>query len=501
MIKSPFLVQLDPSCRESIRTQLVNKISELINNEVVKVDSALPSTRILAQQLGISRSTVSLAYEELQILGYLKTRQGSYHYVQKRRKEAKYHVERESLISWDKASSETAEQLFHNYQRNLADIQTRFDSPNSSVINFSEFKLEPELFPLEDIRRSVSHVLSAHGKESMDASPPRGNVFLREYIAWRSRLHGISATAEEILITNGSQQALDLIIRLLTKPGKAAVIEAPTYFNIIPLLRFSPLRVLAIPMKRDGMDLRALERVSKKEEISFVYTIPNFHNPMGITTSHQHREKLLDICMKKRIPIIEDAFDEEMKYFGKLPLPIKSIDENNMVIYVGTFSKILFPGLRIGWVIADKACIERLTALKRVSDLRCSTLDQYVIHHFCSEGFYDRHLRKLLRIFRKRMTMTLALMQEHFPSGASWTHPSGGFTVWVKMNKSFRAQDLNNHMLKYGVIVSPGEYYFHNRTHSECFRIAIARTSSDQAKEGIIRLGKALQGLLSSNRK
>ena len=501
MIKSPFLVQLDPSSREPIRTQLVNRISELVNNEVIKVDSTLPSTRILARQLGISRSTVSLAYEELQILGYLRTRQGSYHYVQKRRKEAKYHSERESIISWDKTVSEAAEQLFHNYQKNLADIQTRFDSPNSSVINFSEFKLEPELFPLENFRRSMSHVLATHGKESMDASPPMGNIFLREYIAWRSRLHGISATAEEILITNGSQQALDLIIRLLAEPARRAVIEAPTYFNIIPLLKFSPLRVLTIPMRDDGLDLRALEKISNKEEISFVYTIPNFHNPTGITTSHQHREELLNICMKKRIPIIEDAFDEEMKYFGKLPLPIKSIDDKNIVIYVGTFSKILFPGLRIGWVIADKACIERLTALKRFSDLRCSTLDQYVMHHFCSEGYYDGHLRKMHRIFRKRMTMTLTLMGDHFPSDVSWTHPSGGFTVWVKMNRSFRAQDLNNHMLKYGVIVSPGEYYFPNRTHSECFRIAIARTSNDQVKEGIIRLGKALKELLPSKRK
>jgi len=501
MIKSHFLVQLDPSSREPIRTQLVNRISEFVNNEVIKVDSALPSTRVLARQLGISRSTVSLAYEELQILGYLRTRQGSYHYVQKRRKEVRYHAERKSIISWDKVASEAAEQLFHNYQRNLADIQTRFDSPSTSVINFSEFKLEPELFPLENIRRSVSHVLATRGKESMDASPPRGNVLLREYIAWRSRLHGISASADEILITNGSQQALDLIIRLLAKPAGTAVIEAPTYFNIIPLLKFSPLRVLTIPMREDGMDLGALEKFLRKKEISFVYTIPNFHNPTGITTSHHHREELLNICMKKRVPIIEDAFDEEMKYFGKLPLPIKSIDEYNMVIYVGTFSKILFPGLRIGWIIADKACIERLTALKRLSDLRSSTLDQCVIHHFCSEGYYDRHLRKLHRIFRKRMTMTLALMQEHFPSDVRWTHPPGGFTIWVTMNRSFRAQELNNHMLKYGVVVSPGEYYFPNRTQSECFRIAIARTSNDQVKEGIIRLGKALQELLSSDRK
>lgn len=498
MIMNSFLIQLDRSSREPIRIQLVNKIRELIDQDVIKVDSALPATRILAQQLGISRFTVSLAYEELQILGYLKTRQGSYHYVQKRRKEVEYDSERKSLICWDKIASEATEKLFFSYQRNLADIQTRLDSPNSSVINFSEFRLEPDLFPLEDFKKSMNHILVNHGKESLDSCPPKGNFFLREYIAQRSRLHGISTTAEEILITNGSQQALDLIIRLLAKPTKTAVIEAPTYFNIFPLLRLSPLKTLAIPMMPDGVDLRALEMFSKKEEICFVYTIPNFHNPTGITTSHQHREELLNICMKNRIPIIEDGFEEEMKYFGKLPLPIKSIDEKNIVIYLGTFSKILFPGLRIGWIIADRACIERLTALKRVSDLRCSNLVQAVLYHFCNEGFYDRHLKKLYRIFRKRMAMTLELMHDHFPNSVSWTHPSGGFTIWVKMKESFSAQDLKKHLMKYGVMVSPGEYYFPKKIQSEFFRIAIARTSNDQTKEGIIRLGKALKELPSS---
>jgi DNA-binding transcriptional MocR family regulator len=495
MVRESLLIEIDKSGKKSIRKQIVDEIRRLIDQGVIKLDTALPSTRVLAERLGISRYTVYQAYEELQILGYLKSRQGSYNIVQKRRKEVEYDPGNQSLINWAKVTNASAESVYRNYRSNLADITSRSDNGDTSSINLSELQLDPDLFPEHSFRKCMNHVLSLSGTKALDFCSPAGNLNLREYIAQRSRLHGISTSAKEILITYGSQQALDLVIRLLARPGAKAVVEAPTYFNILPLLKFNGMQIETIPMKSDGLDIPYLEDVLRANDVSFVYSIPNFHNPTGITTSHEHREWLLNVCLRYKVPLLEDGFEEEMKYFGTIPLPIKSIDDKNVVIYVGTFSKVLIPGVRIGWINAHEEAIERLTAIKRASDLRCGNLVQSALYHFCKEGFYDVHLRKLHRIFRQRMETTLQTMQAFFPKNVSWIRPSGGFSIWVKMPVKLSATELHEYMSGYGVVVSPGVYYFPQETKSEFFRLSIARTGKKHIQEGIARLGKALRDL------
>lgn len=491
---NPFLIKIDRSIKKSIKAQIVDGIRKLIDEKTIEANTPLLPTRKLAEKIGVSRYTVIQAYEELQILGYLQSRQGSYHFVQERRKEVEYDPERRSLISWDKAATEEAEALFRTYSRipSSAPIQS---GSGVDVVDFADLQLDTSLFPRAEFRRCMHRVLLDNGEESLDFCPTAGNDDLREYIAQRLRLHGISTSIPEILITYGSQQALDLVIRLLARPEKKVVIEAPTYFNILPLLKFHNVDILAVPMNSDGLDLNILEKALKKEKVSFLYTIPNFHNPTGITTSHSHREKLLNLCQQHKIPILEDGFDEEMKYFGKLPMPIKSIDERNSVIYVGTFSKILFPGVRIGWITADQSCIQRLAAIKRCTDLRCGNLVQMALALFCREGYYDLHIKRLHRIFRKKMDATLAAMEKNFPKNTSWIRPSGGYTIWVKMPKKMSAVELNEFIAPYRVTLSPGELYYPRPNPSEYFRLSIARVGEDQIKEGIVRLGKALQKL------
>ncbi len=494
LLKS-LVIKIDRAGRIPIKDQIVEEIKDLINRGVVKTGTALPSSRALADELGVSRYTVYQAYEELQVYGYLKSRPGSYNIVQKRKKEAAFDPERRSIISWEKVSSEAAERNFTDYLKNLADIPTRSQKKDQAVINLTEMQLDPSLFPVENFGRCFRHVLANEGQDAMDFCAPEGNEALREYIAQRLGLHGISTSPDEILITYGSQQALDLVMRLLGRSDKTVVIESPTYYNFIPLLRFYNARVVGIPMRHDGMDLGQLEKVLAEEDVSFVYTIPNFQNPTGLTTSHNHREKLLTICMKQRVPIVEDGFDEEMKYSGKLPLPIKSIDEKNIVIYLGTFSKILFPGLRTGWITADRECIRRLTALKRVADLRCGNLTQASLAYFCQQGYYDLHLRRLHRIFRNRLEVALQTMKSHFPKTTSWTRPKGGYSIWVKMPKRLTPTRLHELMSLSKVRVSPGAYYFLQETESEYFRLSIARVGAEEIREGVKRLASALRKL------
>lgn len=442
----------------------------------------------------MNRTTVVRAYEELQALGYLQSRPGSYNRVQKRRKEVEYNAQRKSLLTWERISSKPARELYELFLRYSPErpLGSKF---NGKAINISQLDPDPRLYPTDEFRRCLRHVLKEHGPGSLEYGTYKGYLPLRRLIARRLRLHGISVSEEEILITNGAQQAIDLIIRLFADHAKKVAVEAPTYANVLPLIQFNGQKIVRIPMKEDGMDLDSLEKVLSTEKVSFVYTIPNFQNPTGITTSHQHREKLLNICLKHKIPIVEDGFEEEMKYYGNVPLPIKSIDDKNIVIYLGTFSKALFPGLRIGWITADRECINRITAIKRFSDLTSGNLVQMVLYDFLKRGYYDLHLKRLHRIFRSRMQLALKTIEKCFPQKVQWTRPSGGYTIWVKMPRKFTETELHSFLSRYRVIVSPGSYYFPQTRTSAYFRISIARMDEGEIKEGISRLGRALHRL------
>jgi DNA-binding transcriptional MocR family regulator len=345
-------------------------------------------------------------------------------------------------------------------------------------------------------RWCLNQVLVNDGAEILRYGEYAGYKALREYIAHRLQIHGISISAGEVLITNGAQQAIDLVLNLLTVPGARVAIEIPTYANVIPLLQYHQNEIVEIPMGEEGLDLNHLKEVLQKNPPAFVYTIPNFHNPTGITTSQVHREALISLCEKYRVPVVEDGFEEEMKYFGKVVLPIKSMDKNQVVIYLGTFSKVLFPGIRIGWVAAEKECIRRLTAIKRFSDLSTSTVVQAAVAAFCKQGYYDLHVKRMHRIFRKRMQIALNALKENLPENVSWTKPDGGYTIWVKLARSYTSETaFKNLLVKHGVLVSPGEYYFHGSTPHKYFRLSIASLNEEEIQEGIIRLGKVLRGL------
>ena len=320
---------------------------------------------------------------------------------------------------------------------------------------------------------------------------------LREYIARRLQSHGISVGADEILITNGAQQGIDLVLRMLASPGKAVAIESPTYIEIIPLLRFYGLKPLEVPVRQDGMDLKVLARIAESERPALLYTMPNFQNPTGISTTQSHRERLLSLCEKYRIPILEDGFEEEMKYFGRVILPIKSMDKNQLVIYCGTFSKVLFPGVRIGWLAAEKECIDRLIAMRRFSELSSSMVLQSAMYEFCQNGYYERHISKMHRVSRKRMQTALRALSQHIaPEWAEWNEPSGGYLLWLKLKPTPMPEvERENLFSRHGVKVLPGNYFFSSDTADSFLRLSISTLNEEEIKEGIRRLAGALKEL------
>jgi DNA-binding transcriptional MocR family regulator len=487
------LLKIVPKSITPIYRQIITQISDLIEKETIHPGERIPASREMAAQLGLNRSTVYRAYQELQAFGYLESRPGSYMTVRKRKKTMTCHRDfHHGIIDWSRVTNRQSDELFSLFHYFKA--EKSYSEPD--CINFSRLDMDHRLMPVTDFRRCLNQVLIDDGKNVLEYGDYAGYYPLREYIAQRMQIHGITTVPEEILITNGSQQALDLILKMLTIPGNKVAVEAPTYSIAIPLFLFYRVEPVEIEMKNEGLDLDALEKTVRTEKPVFLYTIPNFQNPTGITTSQDHREKVLSICESYNLPLVEDGFEEEMKYFGKVSLPIKSMDRNYQVLYLGTFSKVLFPGIRVGWIVAEKECIERLTAIRRFSELSCNTLTQAALNNFCRQGYYGMHIKRMHRIFRKRMQTAFNALSNHMPQNVKWTKPEGGYTIWLELPAVYNDKNrLQGILSKHGVIASPGEYYFARLHPKKYLRLSIATLNENEITKGIKRLGQAIDEL------
>lgn len=489
------LLELDEKIHKPQYQQILEQIREKIEQRLLLPGEKLPSTRRLANSLGIHRSTVANAYQELWALGFVDIRPGSCPRVRERMQIATADNRTEKgLIDWNHTASAASTAI---WQTNCNFQSPTGQQENLHMINFSSMDMDCRLFPLETFRSCLNRAIKAQGISILGYGDRAGFFPLREYIAHHLQSHGISVTSDEILITNGLQQGIDLVFRMLAAPGKSVAIESPTYKEIIPLLKFCGLKPIEIPIRDDGMDLAILADKLEKDHPSLVYTMPNFQNPTGVSTSQSHRERLLSLCKAHGIPILEDGFEEEMKYFGRVILPIKSMDKQHLVIYCGTFSKVLFPGIRIGWVAAEKECIERLMAIRSFSDLSSSMILQAGVYEFCQHGYYDRHVNKMHRFFRKRMQTVLTALRHHIlPEWAEWKEPSGGYLIWLKLKFPVLSEDkLDKLFTSHGIQVEFGDQFFSSETKDTYLRLSISKLNEAEIIEGIQRLGQTLEKL------
>ncbi len=492
------LIKIDREKKEALFRQIVNQISRMIEDGSLPPGARLPASRKLAQILALDRSTVLNAYAELQALGYLRSRQGSYTTVSLRRKKNAQVKLREPDFDWAALTNEESEQVYRGFME--YSMLVRQPAEQTKMLDLASIELDPRLYPMDHLRTCLRQVMAEKGAEALRYGHPAGLPDLRLTLARRMRLHGITVSAREILICNGAQQGLDLIMRVLGGKGRSVALESPTYASILPLLQLNRLSAVGIQMKEDGIDLEELETTLKKRKPLFIYTMPSFQNPTGLTAAHAKREKLLDLACKYRTPVVEDGFEDDMKYEGPVPLPIKSIDSEGLVIYLGTFSKTLFPGLRIGWITAGRTLIDRLAAAKRFSDLGSGTLDQMLLDRFCRLGFYDLHLQRMHRVMRKRMRRALQAAGDFFPPKISWTRPQGGYTIWVRLPESFPARVLHDCAREENLLVSAGGIFFPGNRPSEFVRLSIARLNEAEIVTAFYRLSLVWRKLLSPAR-
>ncbi|HSL17872.1 MAG TPA: PLP-dependent aminotransferase family protein [Methylomirabilota bacterium] len=483
------LVELDRSSATPAYLQIRDRIAGLVEDGSLCPGDRLPPSRHLAGSVGVHRSTVVRAYDELRALGYLDSRSGSYTTVRRRARPPATAVrprDTRDLIEWRSSRSGSSPRL--------DDRPSAAATAQGGAVDFERLAADPSLAPAADLRRCLRAALSADAPASVDYASPAGWPPLRQTLSRRLRAHGMAVSPDEIVITHGAQQALDLILRMLAGPGDRVAVEAPTYGMLHPLLRLHGVEPVEVPMRDDGMDLDALASLLDRSRVRFVYTMPNFHNPTGITTDQAHRERLLALCEAHRTPLVEDGFEEEMKYLGRAVLPVKSMDAHGVVLYVGTLSKVVFPGLRLGWIAGPSEAARRLEELQHATCLAANTLSQAAADRFIRSGDLELYLRRAHRIFRRRMAALLDGLERHLPPGTAWTRPVGGYTLWLTLARPAADEPaLVRELAGAGVLVAPGRWYYAAPPPTAHLRLSIACVDATRIDDGCRRLGEVLR--------
>lgn len=490
------ILNIDKDEDTPLYKQIADGIIERITTGVLRDGDSLPPSRQLADMLDVNRSTVYKAYTDLWALGYIDSRPGSYSIVRTRKELLKKPGEDNTCtINWAEMLNESTHRML-DARNSPADIDTA-ELPRE-MIDFSKLDVDTRLIPVDEIRKYCSKLVVPSNHQLFGYEHPKGNAILRQCISDRLSLHGIKASTDEILVTHGSNQGIDLILRTYLNAGDTVAIEAPTYQLVPYLLRYHKAKVIEIPLLKTGMDLQALEKAAKTSNIKFVYTIPNLHNPSGISTSQEHREKLLEICEKHNILLIEDGYEEEMKYFGKVHLPIKSMDKHKQVFYIGSLSKVFSPGLRLGWIVAHPKSIDQLCAMKRVNDITSNTFVQMLVAELFKENYLDGYIKRNNRVSKRRMQAALKALDELIPAGwIDYQAPLGGYLLWLKVNlPGNQIVDLEKHLYKYNVCISGGQKFFWSKPDVNYIRLAISRLEEDTIRKGIMQIRNGLEVLM-----
>ena len=366
------------------------------------------------------------------------------------------------------------------------------------ITSFAGGLPDPELFPVDKLRSLLDDVLSKDGKIALQYSATAGLLSLREKISARMKKAGVNCGPENVLVVQGGQQGLDLMGKLFLNKGDTVITENPTFLSGLSAIEQYEANVKCCGMDQDGLRLEELEEVLRENPgVKFLYTISDFQNPMGVTLSLARRKKLLELAAKYDFIILEDSPYREIRYDGEHVPSIKSLDTDGRVVFVGSFSKILSPGMRLGWVVASEAIISKLSLLKQPTDTQCSTLNQCLVDRFIEKYDLDEHINGLIRVYKRKKDLMLQTMKETFPSSASWTNPEGGLFTWLTIDPRLDAEAvLMEHLLDEArAAYVPGAAFFPLQPERNHARINFSEMSEEAIRSGIGKMGATLKKL------
>lgn len=471
----------DKSASTSLYKQIVDYIKKKISSGEWTLGSRLPTQRELAESFEVNRSTIVEALSELKAEGLIegKSRGGT-------------------IIvnnSWSLLAS-TPPPNWRNYVKggihkpNLQTIQVINELEyKRGIIRLGTGELSPELYPHEMMKTVLNNV--SNKINSLGYEEPKGLLHLRQVLSQHLRKYGIKASPDSILIVSGSLQSLQLISMGILHPGSTILVERPTYIKSLSVFESSGMRLKGIEMDNYGVIPKEIIKNINNKNTSLLYTIPTFHNPTGSVMPEIRRNEILDVCKKERLPIIEDDVYRELWLDEEPPKPLKSKDKSDSILYLGSISKTLAAGLRIGWLVGPEPVIERLGDIKMQTDYGSSSLSQWVLAEWISSGLYDKYILEIKEKLRIRRQVALNALDKYFSDIATWSKPKGGFYIWLTLNKRISMNKLFEKSCKEGLLINIGNIYdFSNNLN---IRISYSYASLVNLEKGLKRLSKLIR--------
>jgi DNA-binding transcriptional MocR family regulator len=466
--------------------QLKDYLKDAILRGVWPAGSRLPATRELGSILGISRNTAILAYQYLEDDGFIYMVKGQGAFV------AAVSVDKEEsaglCLDWSSLVND------YTLQATEWDIEKKELKWEKGMISFKSIAPDPGLFEVEEFKRAFLKRFALEGEKLLNYGYAKGYRNLIQYITGYMKNKGVDSTGKDILITNGFTEGLHLVLTAITRPGDLIVTENPTHNTAIKMMRLAGLRIQGVPVREDGPDLAELKRVVGSEPVGCGFLIPSYHNPTGLVISAEKRQKIFEIFEQYRVPIIEDGFNEELRYSGTHLPPLMALaGAGNNVIYIGSFSKILFPGLRIGWIMGDRQLISYLESIKRNRNIHTSFLDQAVFFEYLQSGCFEHYLKKARKVYKERHQKAVELANRYIPARKIWGE--GGLHILVELDSRFNAREVLARCYQRGVVFMPGDIFYTDGSGQNTFRLGISRVNPEEMEQGFKIIGDVIRGM------
>lgn len=486
MLSTNLTIPLDRDSEEPIYRQLIRHVRAQVESGSLAAGTRLPASRDLARQLNISRISVVNAYAELRAEGFLSAHAGRGTFVAGDRDAA--------AIPAVVPQASTTTEAPAMPDRSIREMMRLARKPG--VINFSNGSPPSEFFPVQHLRDAINTILDRDGARALMYEVTEGYGPLRTSIRDYISALGIRCNTDHVLVTGGTQQAIDLIVQALLSEGDMLVTESPTYLGMIDIARTRRVQIRGMCMDDDGIRLDMLENFIIDHHPKLIYIMPTFQNPTGKVMPLHRRRQLINLATEYNVPILEDGVYHEFRFEGEAIPPLKALDENGIVIHASGFTKNLLPGLRIGYVVADGPQYERIMRVKQAADISTPGLNQRAIHLLIERGVMAQQLERNNRELRRRRDVALAAASKHLPPGSRWNIPQGGLYLWVELPKAGpTAAELFISAIQMGVGYAIGNVFFTNGSGTYNMRINYSAQKPSEIEEGFKRLGRAWREL------
>lgn len=478
-------ITINRESQTPIYLQIKRQIEAMIDSGRLPPNFILPAERVLGERLKINRSTVIKAYMELKAEGLAEARVGSGTVVlaplSKDSIQEKMYV---PPLRWNQLESK---RVTKSNEQTINNILSVFEK--EKVISFASGVASEDSYEMELLKNIQTGLMEKYREKIFMPTPVDGCSELKHTIKSYLQQNGINAVSKQIMVTSGSQQAVEFFARMLIEPGDVVLVEEPTYIGAIQAFESYDARLVSIPMDEEGIRLDILETCLVKYRPKFIYTQPTFHNPTGMTMSLNRRKELLKLAYYYNIPILEDNPYGELHYEGEKLPALKSLDNNDYVIYVSSFSKTISFSLRVGFVVAGENIINRFIKFKQITDIQTNTLSQYFVHEFVSQGYLKTHLEKIRNKYRKKRDLMIAELNKCNIEGMKIFVPNGGYFIWLELPNNIRMNELTKLLGDKGVIVMPGDvFYSKYNIENNFIRLNFSYPKEQDIKDGIEKL-------------